>query len=840
MQEVDTTSERFLALSLALDQLISRLEKIERSPTVQVGQRLFKSSDHPNPLHFLCHKLRSARDIFGSQLTTEEEGGREIGELLRILNLIQHHPRYPQFTRVLKLLRIAPLNIEALFAIANSMSEISSSPCRNVVAIPDEEILNVDGSAWVEAPSFRGAGTANEVTIVLPVYRGIEETLTCIRSVLFAKGETPARLLVINDNSPDAELSIALEKLSAKKLFDLIVHKDNRGFVSSVNEGMLNARGDVILLNSDTVVPNYWIDNIMFSAGKMDDVGSISPLANNATILSYPFINRANTLPEDADLELICSYLDEYRKKFDLIDVPTTVGFCMYIPKRAIEDVGIFDEAAFGMGYGEESDWAMRALAKGYRHYVSPSTFVFHHGSVSFSDAARQREAEAGEVIRRRYPHYWPLVASHIHADPLRFARRYLDECRVFRVTKKSPVVMHILHSLGGGTRAFADDLAKILQGQGIGSLFVTPGPEGSVEIKCNFLADVPNLKYSLPNEANELSEFIKKSNIKEIHVHHIIGFSKGVEDIICGFDGNITVTLHDYMFFCPQIVLLDQRNLFCGVQSGAVCNRCISQKPPAIPVASVSEWRSRMRKILSCASTVIAPSETAANLYHRVWPDLPIKVIPHPEDWEPHARLTRPPLSQDAPRVVATIGAIAAHKGPGVLSDCVRDAERRQLPLKFVVIGELVPPIVSPKLIVTGRFVPTMLPKLIAESGASIGFLPSIWPETYSYVISEFYKFGLFPVVLDLGAQEERVRRSFGRVLPLHLGASAMNDAFLSMDIGTSNQAIAPYFSAREYLRSCYGEQLFPERKVPANEMRNNTQRGPTTPIVTTSSTQQ
>lgn len=819
MQDVDTINERFLALSVALDQLVSCLEKVERNPTVQVGQRLFKSSDHPNPLRFLCDKIKSAREIFGSQLTTEEEGRREIEELLRILGLIQNHPRYPQFTQVLRLLRIPPLNIECLVATANSISDLSA-PRKSVATVPSPEIANVEGRAWVGASSLRGSVASGEVTIVLPVYRGFEETLTCIRSVLFAKGETPARLLVINDNSPDVNLSIALEKLSAKRLFDLIVHKENRGFVSSVNEGMLHAHGDVILLNSDTVVPNYWIDNIVLSAEKMDDVASISPLTNNATILSYPFINRANDLPEDADLELICSHLNAYDRKFDPVDVPTTVGFCMYIPRCAIKDVGIFDEAAFGMGYGEESDWAMRALAKGYRHYVSPSTFVFHHGSVSFSDAARQREAEAGEVIRRRYPHYWPLVASHIHADPLRFARRYLDECRVFRVTKKSPVVMHILHSLGGGTRAFADDLAKILQGQGIGSLFVTPGSEGCVEIRCNFLKDVPNLRYTLPNEAKEFVNFVNMAEINAIHIHHIIGFSREMEDIICKFEEKITVTLHDYMFFCPQIVLLNQKNLFCGVQSGVVCNRCVAQKPPPVPVASVSEWRNRMHRILSRASTIIAPSETAANLYHRVWPDLPIKVVPHPEDWSGLAAPAKPAVDQDAPRVVATIGAISAHKGQGVLTDCVRDAERRQLPLKFVVIGELVPPITSPKLTVTGRFVPTMLPKLIAESGASIGFLPSIWPETYSYVISEFYKFGLFPVVLDTGAQEERVRKSFGKVLPLHLGASAMNDVFLSMDIETSNRSVAPIFSARSYLQSCYGEQIFADETPKSKDL--------------------
>ena len=43
-------------------------------------------------------------------------------------------------------------------------------------------------------------------------------------------------------------------------------------------------------------------------------------------------------------------------------DIPTAHGFCMYIKREAIDDLGLFDEETFGKGYGEENDFSYRCL----------------------------------------------------------------------------------------------------------------------------------------------------------------------------------------------------------------------------------------------------------------------------------------------------------------------------------------------------------------------------------------------------------------------------------------------------------------------------------------------
>src|SRR3546814_16309874 len=51
-------------------------------------------------------------------------------------------------------------------------------------------------------------------------------------------------------------------------------------------------------------------------------------------------------------------------------EVPTGNGFCMYIRRAMLEDVGLFDEQAFPVGYGEENDLCMRAIDAGWHHLV--------------------------------------------------------------------------------------------------------------------------------------------------------------------------------------------------------------------------------------------------------------------------------------------------------------------------------------------------------------------------------------------------------------------------------------------------------------------------------------
>jgi glycosyltransferase involved in cell wall biosynthesis len=135
----------------------------------------------------------------------------------------------------------------------------------------------------------------------------------------------------------------------------------------------------------------------------------------------------------------------------------------------------------------------------------------------------------------------------------------------------------------------------------------------------------------------------------------------------------------------------------------------------------------------------------------------------------------------------VAIIGAIGPHKGSLVLLQCAEDAAKRRLPITFHVFGY------SDKLKLqelsnvsfTGKYLEEELEMLLARSQCHLAFFPALWPETYSYTLSQGWFAGLYPVAFDIGAIAERIRRSgWGHLLPVDMMTlpAEINDALLAL----------------------------------------------------------
>src|SRR5690606_40059987 len=65
-------------------------------------------------------------------------------------------------------------------------------------------------------------------------------------------------------------------------------------------------------------------------------------------------------LPQGLNLELLDS-LFATANPGQIMDIPRAVGFCMYIRRECLDQIGLFDEERFGRGYGEENDFSMRS-----------------------------------------------------------------------------------------------------------------------------------------------------------------------------------------------------------------------------------------------------------------------------------------------------------------------------------------------------------------------------------------------------------------------------------------------------------------------------------------------
>jgi glycosyltransferase involved in cell wall biosynthesis len=133
----------------------------------------------------------------------------------------------------------------------------------------------------------------------------------------------------------------------------------------------------------------------------------------------------------------------------------------------------------------------------------------------------------------------------------------------------------------------------------------------------------------------------------------------------------------------------------------------------------------------------------------------------------------------------VCVVGAIGVEKGYEILLASARDAAERGLPLEFVVVGHTIDDarlLDTGRVFVTGEFQPAEAVQMIRTQDAAIAWLPSVWPETWCFTLSEAWRAGLRVVAFDLGAQAERIRRTGrGVLLPLGLPPAAINSALLA-----------------------------------------------------------
>ena len=284
---------------------------------------------------------------------------------------------------------------------------------------------------------------APSIDVIVPVYRGVDETRRCLESVLRRQGKAAFELVVVDDCSPEPEISAWVDELAATGAVHLLRNERNLGFVASVNRAMaLHPERDVVLLNSDTEVANDWLDRLYAAAHSSPDIGTVTPFSNNGTICSYPYEDWGGALPGALDLagldRLIATTVAGER-----YELPTGVGFCLYIRRDCLAAVGLFDEAHFGRGYGEESDFCMRAQALGWRSVLAADVFVLHAGSVSFGDERLERVREAEPVIAALHPNYARNVAAFLCKDPLRIPRERISLARAALGAEESVAVVH-------------------------------------------------------------------------------------------------------------------------------------------------------------------------------------------------------------------------------------------------------------------------------------------------------------------------------------------------------------------------------------------------------------
>ena len=280
-------------------------------------------------------------------------------------------------------------------------------------------------------PDPRLAPAEPAVDIIIPVYRAQAQVQACIRSVQdsLAQNRTGARIIVIDDASPEADLSTWLDREAQQGRITLLRNDWNLGFIETVNRGLrLHLQRDALLLNADTLVHGDWIDRLAAALASAPDIASVTPWSNNGEITSFPHIGKAAGMPDAAQLARIDQCAAELHRAGETHDIalPACCGFAMLMRRSVLQEIGVLDGAGLTRGYGEEVDWCLRASAAGYRHLAATAVFVAHSGTVSFGFEKILRVRQNRAVLATRYPDYYTDYHAFLRADPLLHARQKL------------------------------------------------------------------------------------------------------------------------------------------------------------------------------------------------------------------------------------------------------------------------------------------------------------------------------------------------------------------------------------------------------------------------------
>jgi glycosyltransferase involved in cell wall biosynthesis len=310
------------------------------------------------------------------------------------------------------------------------------------------------------------------------------------------------------------------------------------------------------------------------------------------------------------------------------------------------------------------------------------------------------------------------------------------------------------------------------------------PGGRQGVALASSPAEERPELNFGLPEERPALVRFLRQQQPQRLEVHHLLGHPPDIYGLIEELGVPYTVHVHDYACFCPRVSLVSGTRRYCGEPALARCEACVADHGSFLDEdIGVQALRDRSARFLAGAARVEAPSADTAARIRRHFPDLRPVVVPHEDD---HAIADPPPpAAGDGPIRVCVLGAIGLHKGYDVLLDCARDAAERSLRLEFVVVGHTIDDarlLATGRVFITGEYKREEAVGLIAAQQATLGFLPSIWPETWNLGLTELWRAGLQVAAFDFGAPAERLRRTGrGLVLPLGLSPAGINNALVA-----------------------------------------------------------
>ena len=349
-------------------------------------------------------------------------------------------------------------------------------------------------------------------------------------------------------------------------------------------------------------------------------------------------------------------------------------------------------------------------------------------------------------------------------------------------------VVLVIDHDLGGGANQYRKRLVEekiasgatvfilsfslttlsyilIVRTQRLNSRYVISGPE--------FLLDFP--------DQLQFSEIVYNTGVSFMRPENLPPLIMKLKE---RYSARLLLLVHDFFMVCPSHYLIDDTGVHCGIPNMERCQTCLANNRQDFSslyrLRDMSQWRASWGCVIVLADEVKTFSENSRSLLQRAYPELKsaqVTVKPHAVTYLQHDKIQP---TDTTTLKIGVVGQIGYHKGAMVVRELAHEIKSRGLAVKIVMIGSIEtscdPDVVSE----TGPYQHEKLAELIESARVNIMLFPSIWPETFSFVVQELIELGMSVACFDMGAPAERLRNYDKGMVLESTSASAVLDGLI------------------------------------------------------------
>ena len=251
------------------------------------------------------------------------------------------------------------------------------------------------------------------LSIVIVSFNAASDLARCLASLGAAAPSTPHEILVVDNGSIDGSVEVARRWGGVR----VTENNANVGFARASNIGIRETTGaNLLLLNSDTVVPAGALDRLVSVLEQHPDVAVVGPrLVDASGRAELSFGRMMGPLNELRQKRLARSGdVDVITRRTHYPDWVS--GACLLVRRADAEAVGGLDERFFM--YTEDIDFCAAIRARGRRVLFTPEVEVVHlrGRSAATAPAATERAYRRSRIAfyEKHHPFWAPLLKLYL------------------------------------------------------------------------------------------------------------------------------------------------------------------------------------------------------------------------------------------------------------------------------------------------------------------------------------------------------------------------------------------------------------------------------------------